>query len=151
MNRGIKKYNNVEKIACPYVYILLLKCVRNELLIKLKIYVMIIFPFNDIRTNSLTKEAFEIGFMRGSKYRVLTEKMLVFWSLIAWEVFAHTRWPIMRGSNFNWENFDVLDGWSFMGGSNYRTWLAKFWMFWTTDRFDYWPLFGIQASCRNRT
>ena len=75
--------------------------------------------------------------MRGSKYRVLTEKMLVFWSLIAWEVFAHTRWPIMRGSNFNWENFDVLDGWSFMGGSNYRTWLAKFWMFWTTDRFDY--------------
>ena len=100
--------------------ILLLKCVRNELLITLKIYVMIIFPFNDIRTNSLTKEAFEIGFMRGSKYRVLTEKMLVFWSLIAWEVFAHTRWPIMRGSNFNRENFDVLDGWSFMGGSNYR-------------------------------
>lgn len=82
---------------------------------------MIIFPFNDIRTNSLTKEAFEIGFMRGSKYRVLTEKMLVFWSLIAWEVFAHTRWPIMRGSNFNWENFDVLDGWSFMGGFHYRT------------------------------
>lgn len=81
---------------------------------------MIIFPFNDIRTNSLTKEAFEIGFMRGSKYRVLTEKMLVFWSLIAMEVFAHTRWPIMRGSNFSWENFDVLDGWSFMGGSKYR-------------------------------
>ena len=82
---------------------------------------MIIFPFNDIRTNSLTKEAFEIGFMRGSKYRVLTEKMLVFWSLIAWEVFAHTRWPIMRDSNFNWENFYVLDGRSFMGGSNYKT------------------------------
>ena len=99
------------------------------MLIKLKIYVMIIFPFNDIRTNSLTREAFEIGFMRGSKYRVLAEKMLVFWSLIAWEVFAHTRWPIMRGSNFNWENFDVLDGWSFIGGSNYRTWLAKFWCF----------------------
>lgn len=43
---------------------------------------MIIFPFNDIRTNSLTRDAFEIGFMRGSKYRVLAEKMLVFWSLI---------------------------------------------------------------------
>ena len=82
---------------------------------------MIIFPFKDIRTKSLTEEAFEIGSMRGSKYRVLTEKMQVFWSLIAWEVFAHTRWPIMRGSDFNWENFDVLDGWSFMGGSNYRT------------------------------
>lgn len=101
---------------------------------------MIIFAFNDIRTNSLTGETFEIGFMRGSKYRVLTEKMLESWSLVAWEVFAHARRPFMRGSNFNWENFDVSDGWPFMGGYNL---IGKILMFWTTGRLDHWPLFGI--------
>lgn len=58
---------------------------------------MIIFPFNDIRTNSLTKQAFEIGFMRGSKYRVLTEKMLVFWSLIAYKVANYERFQLQLG------------------------------------------------------